>query len=255
MTARLEGKCAIVTGAAQGLGRAFSVGLASEGASVVLADMNLVGAEEGASLIQEAGGQAISVHVDGSNPAHTQIMAKTALAAYHRIDILVNNAGIYPIKPWDHITLEEWNHVLAVNLTGPFLCAQAVFPTMQAQGYGKIINISSGAFFAGLPNFLHYVSSKAGLIGFTRALAREVGDHGIRVNAITIGLTQTEGVKSLVTQGVFPEEAGDQMAAQQCIKRREQPEDALGAVIFLASPESDFITGQTINVDGGWAMH
>jgi 3-oxoacyl-[acyl-carrier protein] reductase len=255
MTARLGGKCAIVTGAAQGLGRAFSLGLASEGAAVVLADISLAGAKKTAKQIHETGGQAMAVQVDVSDAAQTQAMAKIALDTYSRIDILVNNAGIYPIKPWDQITLEEWNCVLAVNLTGPFLCAQAVFPTMKARSYGKIINISSGAFFAGLPNFLHYVSAKAGLIGFTRALAREVGDHGIRVNAITLGLTQTEGVQSVVAKGVFPEEVADQMAAQQCIKRREQPEDALGAVIFLSSPESDFITGQTINVDGGWAMH
>jgi 3-oxoacyl-[acyl-carrier protein] reductase len=255
MTARLVGKVAVVTGAGQGLGQAFSLGLAREGAKVVLADINLAGAKKTAKQIQETGGQAIAVQVDVSDAAQTQAMAKIALDTYSRTDILVNNAGIYPIKPWHGITLEEWNSVLAVNLTGPFLCAQAVFPTMKARGYGKIINISSGAYFTGLPNFLHYVSTKAGLIGLTRALAREVGDYGIRVNAITLGLTQTEGVKSFVAQGIFPEEAADQMTAQQCIKRREQPEDALGALIFLASPESDFITGQTVNVDGGWVMH
>ena len=252
---RLAGKVAIVTGAGEGLGRAYSLGLANEGAMVVAVDINLTSAQETVRMIQQAGGQAVAVLTDVSDQAQTQTMTKIALEEFSRIDILVNNAGIYPSQSWDRITLDEWNRVLAVNLTGPFLCARAVFPTMKTQGYGKIINISSDTVFAGVAGMLHYITTKAGVIGFTRALAREVGDYGIRVNAVAPGLTYTEGMKALVTQGVLPAGITDQVAAQRCIKRQEEVKDLVGTVIFLAVPDSDFITGQTINVDGGRFMH
>jgi NAD(P)-dependent dehydrogenase (short-subunit alcohol dehydrogenase family) len=255
MAGRLVGKVAIVTGAGEGVGRASSLSLAEEGAKVVTADINPTSAQETARTIQEMGGHAVAVRADVSDPEQTQAMAKVALDTYGRIDILLNNAGIYPVRPWDEITLEEWNRVLAVNLTGTFLCARAVFPAMKAQGYGKIINISSDTFFSGVPGMLHYITTKGGVIGFTRTLAREVGIHGIRVNSIAPGLTQTEGMKALVADGRYPAAAAENAAAQRCIKRQEVAEDLVGAVIFLASAESDFITGQTINVDGGRFMH
>jgi NAD(P)-dependent dehydrogenase (short-subunit alcohol dehydrogenase family) len=255
MAGRLVGRVAIVTGAGEGLGRASSLSLAEEGARVVTADINPTGAEDTARRIQEAGSEAVAVRADVSDLDQTRAMAKAALDAYGRIDILVNNAGIYPVTPWDEITLEEWNRVLAVNLTGTFLCARAVFPAMKSQGYGKIINISSDTFFSGVAGMLHYVTTKGGVIGFTRTLAREVGIHGIRVNAIAPGITQTEGMKALVADGKYPAAAAENAVAQRCISRHESVEDLVGAVIFLASPESDFITGQTINVDGGRFMH
>jgi NAD(P)-dependent dehydrogenase (short-subunit alcohol dehydrogenase family) len=255
MAGRLVGKVAIVTGAGQGLGRAYSLGLAKEGAEVVAVDMNLTSAEETRRRIEKAGGRAEVVLADVSNLTQTETIAKVALDAYGHIDILVNNAGIYSTKPWHEITLDEWNRVLAVNLTGTFLCTKAVFPIMKGQGYGKIINISSSTFFAGSPGMLDYVTTKGGVIGFTRTLAREVGVHGIRVNAIAPGLIQTEGMKALIAQGKFPAEIAEYVVTQRCIKRHQEPEDLVGTVIFLASPESDFITGQTINVDGGRFMH
>jgi NAD(P)-dependent dehydrogenase (short-subunit alcohol dehydrogenase family) len=255
MAGRLVGKVAIVTGAGQGLGRAYCIGLAKEGAKVVAVDVNLTSAEETRRGIQEARGQGMAVLADVSNMMQTETMAKSAFDAYGRIDILVNNAGIYYHKPWHEIILDEWNRMLAVNLTGIFLCAKAVFPIMKSQGYGKIINISSSTFFDGSPGMLHYVTTKGGVIGFTRTLAREVGVYGIRVNAVAAGLTQTEGLKVLIAQGKFRPETVEYVATQRCIKRHEEPEDLVGTVIFLASPESDFITGQTINVDGGRFMH
>jgi 3-oxoacyl-[acyl-carrier protein] reductase len=255
MAGRLVGKVAIVTGAGEGFGRASSVSLAEEGARVVTVDINPASADDTARRIREAGSEAVAVRADVSDLDQTRAMAKAALDAYGRIDILVNNAGIYPVTPWDEITLEDWNRVLAVNLTGTFLCARAVFPAMKSQGYGKIINISSDTFFSGVAGMLHYVTTKGGVIGFTRTLAREVGLHGIRVNALAPGITQTEGMKALVAAGKYPAAAAENAVAQRCISREESAEDLIGAVIFLASQESDFITGQTINVDGGRFMH
>ncbi len=255
MADRLAGKVAIVTGAGEGFGRASSLGLAEEGARIVAADMNPTSADETVRRIKATGHSAVAVRADVSNPDDAREMAKAAMEAYGRIDILVNNAGIYPVTPWDEITLEEWNRVLAVNLTGTFLCARAVYPAMKSQGYGKIINISSDTFFHGVAGMLHYVTTKGGVIGFTRTLAREVGIHGIRVNAIAPGITQTEGMKALVASRKYPAAAAENARALRCIQRDQSAEDLAGAVIFLASPESDFITGQTINVDGGRFMH
>jgi 3-oxoacyl-[acyl-carrier protein] reductase len=167
--------------------------------------------------------------------------------------ILVNNAGLTDThKPWQQITEEEWDRVLAVNLKSCFLTFRAVYPDMAAAGWGRVINISSVTYWLGRPNLLHYVSSKAGMIGFTRTLAREVGSEGITVNAVTPGAIQTESELEM-----FPDQAG--IAAYldevQAVKRRGLPEDIAGAVRYLASDAASFVSGQTINVDGGWAMH
>lgn len=250
---RLKDKVIIVTGGGVGIGRAYSLGLAREGARVIVADIQVDAAEKVAGEIKEAGGQAMSVPVDVALPETTRAMAEITLKHYGRIDVLVNNAGLYTVikkKPFFEISPEEWDRVMAVNVKGLFLCTQAVYPAMKRQGKGKIINISSGTALGGTPFFLHYVTSKAGVIGFTRALARELGPDNICVNAITPGLTisgpQQEGV-------LTPEQLADRRR-RRCFQRDQFPQDLVGTVIFLSSEDSDFITGQTINVDGGQNM-
>jgi NAD(P)-dependent dehydrogenase (short-subunit alcohol dehydrogenase family) len=178
-------------------------------------------------------------------------MAAEAVKSFGRIDILVNNAAIFiniQRQPFYQITAEEWDRVSAVNIKGPFLCAKAVFPQMKEQRSGKIINISSSTAYWGTPNFLHYVASKAALIGMTRSLAREVGEYGICVNAIAPGLVEHEGQNA-------PKALTELQLKARSIKRLERPEDLFGTVVFLASPDSDFMTGQTIVVDGGSVFH
>jgi len=243
---------AIVTGAARGLGRAFCLGLAKEGAVVSAADLDLAGAQETAEQIVAGGGQAIAVSVDVSDEAATQRMAAQTAERWGRIDILINNAAIYAgldRKMFDAISPAEWDRVMAVNLKGPWLCARAVFPWMKAQKSGKIINVASAVFFSGSALWAHYVASKGGVIGLTRALAKEVGDYGITINAIAPGFTLTEASQSLIPNA---ERYGVDRGA---IKRAEQPEDVVGLAVFLASSASDFITGQTIVVDGGRQLH
>lgn len=251
---RLKDKVIIVTGGGVGIGRAYSLGLAREGARVIVADIQVDAAEKVAGEIKEAGGQAMSVPVDVASPETTRAMAEITLTHYGRIDVLVNNAGLYTVikkKPFFEISPEEWDRVMAVNVKGLLLCTQAVYPAMKRQGKGKIINISSGTALGGTPFFLHYVTSKAGVIGFTRALARELGPDNICVNAITPGLTisgpQQEGV-------LTPEQLADRRR-RRCFQRDQFPQDLVGTVIFLSSEDSDFITGQTINVDGGQNMY
>ncbi len=251
---RLKDKVAIVTGGGVGIGRAYCFGLAKEGAKVVVADIQEAEAKKVAGEIRQEGGEAFAVAVDVTSANKTQSMAEAALGKYGHIDILVNNAALYSAikkKPFSEISEEEWDKVMAVNLKGLFLCVQAVHPAMKQQGKGKIINISSGTALGGTPFFLHYVTSKAGVIGFTRALARELGSDNISVNAITPGLTisgpQQEGV-------LTPEQLADRRR-RRSFQRDQHPQDLVGTVIFLASDDSDFITGQTINVDGGANMY
>jgi len=178
-------------------------------------------------------------------------MAQKTIERFGRIDILINNAAIFANlgkKPFFEISEEEWDEVMRINLKGVFLCCKAVYPHMKKQGKGKIINVSSSTFFMGVPYFLHYVSSKGGVIALTRALAREVGDDGICVNAIVPGLTISDAVRG---NPMYPEEYLRVAASNRCFKRDELPEDLTGTVVFLASDDSDFITGQTIVVDGG----
>ncbi len=251
---RLKDKVIIVTGGGVGIGRAYSLGLAKEGARVVVADIQEAQARDVASEIQRDGGEALAVPVDVASAEKTRSMAEAALERYGRIDVLVNNAALYSVikkKPFSEISEEEWDRVMAVNLKGLFLCAKAVYPAMKKQGKGKIINISSGTTLGGTPFYLHYVTSKGGVIGLTRALARELGPENIAVNAITPGLTisgpQQEGA-------LTPEQLADRRR-RRCFQRDQYPQDLVGTVIFLASDDSDFITGQTINVDGGLHMH
>jgi len=246
---RLAGRLAVVTGAGQGLGRAFAARLAAEGARVIIADLD---AAKAAVVAAEVGGLAASVGVDVADPQSVAAMLSST-QEFGAVDVLVNNASVFStleMRPFDQIPLEEWDRVMAVNVRGAFLCTRAFTPGMRTLGYGKIINISSATVFIGRPLYLHYVTSKAAVIGMTRALATELGPAGITVNAVAPGATQTE----IPRRSVTPEQA-EKIVAGQAIKRREVPGDIVGTVAFLASPDSDFITGQTINVDGGAAFH
>ena len=250
---RLKDKVAIVTGGAQGIGKAYALRLSKEGAKVVLAD--ILDASALKAEIEAGGGEALALPTDVSDEKSTAAMAAETLSHFGRIDILINNAAIFSAletKPFFEITAREWDDVMRVNLKGVFLCSKAVYPQMKKQHNGKIINIASGVFFKGLPLFLHYVASKGGVVGLTRALAREVGDDRICVNAIAPGYTVTQ---VMAAASIHDEAYIDAVVGSRSFKRRETPEDILGTLVFLASDESDFITGQTIVVDGGSVMH
>ena len=250
---RLKDKVAIVTGGGVGIGKAYAHGLAKEGAKVVVADIQETEARKVAADIEQNGGTALAVPVDVTSEEKVQAMAAATLKAYGRIDVLVNNAGLYSAlkkKSFMEIDSDEWDRVMAVNVKGLFHCVKAVYPTMKQQQKGKIINISSGTALSGSPFFLHYVSSKAGVIGFTRALAREVGNDNICVNSIMPGLTI-----SGANQGVMTAEQLADRRKRRSIQRDQYPQDLVGTVIFLASDDSDFMTGQSISVDGGMNMH
>jgi len=249
----LTGKIVVITGGGKGIGKVYAREFARAGARVVAADIDGVAAEAVAGEIGREGGEALALATDIADAGATEAMAAAALERFGAIDVLVNNASLMSVLPrrsWLEIPVEEWDRVMAVNLRGMFLACRAVFPAMRAQGRGKIVNISSSRVWEGTPNRLHYTTSKAGVIGFTRALAREVGEFGITVNAVTPGMTQSE------TQ--VQSSSGNYLAARvagRAIERVQYPEDLVGAVMFLSSPASDFMTGQTINVDGGKAMH
>lgn len=249
---RLKGKVAIVTGGAKGLGRAFALRLAQEGANLmVVTRKDMDNLEKTVRQIQDLGGKASLFQADVARESDTGAMAKAAIDAFGKIDILVNNAAIYDgikRKPFYEIDLDEWDLVMTVNVKGALLSARAVFPYMKEQGYGKIINLASEVFFTGSHGFAHYVASKGGIIGLTRALAVELGPHNICINCVAPGFTDTEASRGLGDVTRYD-------TSKTPLGRLETPEDLTGAVIFLASPESDFITGQTLLVDGGRAMH
>lgn len=250
---RLADRVAIVTGAAQGIGAEYARRLAQEGAAVVCADV--VDAAPIAQEIVAAGGRAIAVHCDVASAESTRAMAAAAVAAFGRIDILVNNAGLFTNlqpKPFDQIDSAEWDRVMAVNVRGPFECARAVAPFMRERGYGKIINIASGTVFKGVPMLLHYVSSKGAVVAMTRALARELGGSGIRVNSLAPGLTASENTRA---NPFWAGAAATSNIATRAIQREALPEDMAGTLVYLASADSDFVTGQVLVVDGGSVMH
>lgn len=249
---RLEGKVAIVTGGGRGLGKAFCLKLAEEGAKVVVADV--IDTTGTVKEIEERNGSAIGLKVDVSQEEDTQRMAKETVAKFGRIDVLVNNAAVYyglERKSFQDISTEEWDRLMAVNVKGQWLCAKAVAPEMKKQGKGKIINVASNVAFTGHVGFLHYLTSKAAILGLTRGLAGELGEHGICVNSLCPGMAMTEARKLYTTD----EQAVERARKEQLIKRPQQAEDLVGIVAFLASDESDLMTGQTLVVDGGWILH
>ena len=250
----LEDRVLIVTGGGKGIGKVYAEEMARAGARVVAADIDGEAAEAVAAQIRERGDEAIGLRVDIADPASCEAMAAAVLERYDVIDGLVNNAALMstlPRRSWFDIPVEEWDRVMAVNLRGLFLCCQAVFPTMKERGYGKIVNISSSRIWEGSPNRLHYTTSKAGVVGFTRAIAREVGEFGITVNSVTPGFTLSDTQLQSSDQSYISQRS----YAEQAIKRAQLPEDLVGAVMFFLSAASDFISGQTLNVDGGKAMH
>jgi len=227
---KLDNRVAVVTGAAQGIGKAIADKLAAEGATVVGADI-----QDGATM-----------KVDVSKEQDVKRMVDDTVAAHGRLDVLVNDAAIVPFTPWDDVTFEEWRRIMSVNLDGVFLTCHYAQKPMREAGYGRIVNIASNVLLAGTPNLAHYVASKGGVFGFTRALAREIGKYGITVNAVAPGLTETEGVLASPHAEAF-----DFVQALQCIPRRGIAADIAPAVAFLASEEAGWVTGQLLVADGG----
>jgi NAD(P)-dependent dehydrogenase (short-subunit alcohol dehydrogenase family) len=236
----LAGKVAIVTGGSQGIGRAIADGLEAEGGRAVVADLDPP--PEG-------------IRADVSSEADVKAMVELALDRHGRIDILVNNAGLYAslaMRSFEEIPLDEWRQVMDVNVASMFLTCRAVVPVMREQGGGKIVNISSGTPFRGVPFLLHYVTSKGAIVAFTRALAKEVGKDNVLVNCVAPGFTMTEGV---LQQPEVIEKLRDVSVAARTLQRDQVPEDVVGAVVYLCGPGSDFVTGQTIVIDGGQYFH
>jgi len=248
---RLEGRSAIVTGGARGIGRHYSLALAAEGAQVMIADI-----ADGAALVHEIAGRhghnaIASTMFDVSEEDDVRRVVAATLECFGKIDVLVNNAPLFaPLAPaaCTDIDVDLWDRVMAINVRGPFLMVKHVVPHMVAQGYGKIINIGSGTAYKGLPSMLHYVTSKGAITSFTRALSRELGEKGIRVNTLAPGLVMSD---TILENRAHIEQARGPVVASRALRRDELPEDLIGALVFLASAESDFITGQTIAVDGG----
>ncbi len=249
---RLDNRVAIVTGGARGLGKVFCMAMAEEGAKVVVADILKEEAEQTAREIREKGGTSMSIKVDVSSEEETFRMAADTVKEFGRIDILLNNAAVlYGLgrRPFYEISAKEWDSLMSVNLGGPFLCTKAVFPQMKAQQKGTIINMASETAFTGSRGFIHYVTAKGGILSLTRSLAAELGPYNIRVNTIAPGFTDTEAARTVT------DDITKYNTSRTPLGRLEQPEDLVGAVIFFASDESDFITGQALVVDGGRYMH
>ena len=255
MAGRLDGRVAIITGGGHGIGKAYAARLAAEGAKVVIAELDGAGGSAVAAELTAQGREAIAVQTDVASEASVNNMAQQTILRFGRIDVLVNNAAIFATvpmsrSPFDQISVEEWDRMMSVNVKGTWLASRAVVPQMRKQAYGKIINVSSGTALKGSPSRIHYVTSKAGILGFTKTLANEVGKDGICVNCVAPGSTLSEE---------NPDDDILKMRAQaanaRALKRVQTPEDLTGAVVFFASADSDFITGQTLVVDGGSCMH
>ena len=249
---RLKGKVAIVTGGAMGIGKAIATRLAKDGASVVIADLQKFDASA-ADIAKATGSRTLGLQADVSREADASLMAAETVKAFGRIDILVNNAAVFSsieLRPFENIPVDEFRKVMEVNIMGVWLCCRACVPHMRKGGYGRIVNLASGAPLKGVPLFLHYISSKGAVIAMTRGLARECGKDGITVNSLAPGFTLSENVAN----DPVHRRQGELTRMSRAIQRDETPEDLVGTVSFLASDDAAFVTGQTLVVDGGSAM-
>jgi NAD(P)-dependent dehydrogenase (short-subunit alcohol dehydrogenase family) len=249
MTGSVDGRVAVVTGAAQGIGNAIAKGLAAEGARIVVADLNR--AEEAAAEFDDG----VGIAVDVADEAQVEQMTKEVIDRCGRIDILVNNAGLYAslaMRPFTEIPVDEWRQVMDVNVLSMFLTTRAVVPHMREQGGGRVVNISSGTPFRGVPFLLHYVTSKGAIVALTRALAKELGRDDVLVNCVAPGFTMSDGVRQ---HPEVIEALRDVSVSARTLQRDQEPEDVVGAVVFLCGPGASFVTGQTIVIDGGQYFH
>lgn len=252
---RLKDKVSIITGAAHGIGKAYARRFAEEGAHVVIADTDAVGGEAAANAITDSGGSAWARTADVRSYASIQGLVAETIKKFGRVDVLLNNAAIYVTQqlwkgPVEELALEEWDRVIEVNLKGVFLCCKAVIPVMKEQKSGKIINVASGTFFSGSGNMPHYTTAKGGVVALTRVMARQLGECGINVNCMTPGSTMSE---ENVSQDVLKRREGS--IDKRAFRRIETPADIVGTAVFLASSDSDFITGQLLVVEGGGIMY
>lgn len=241
-----DGQTIVITGAGQGIGRQYAHAFAKAGAHVAIVDLNAAAAQ---AVADEIGDMALAVPTDVSDPKSVTDMAQAILKKFGRIDVLINNAAIFStlkMKPFEDVTPEEFDTVMGVNARGVFLCCQAVAAPMRAQGKGKIINISSSVVVTGRANYAHYIASKGAVIGMTRALATELGADNINVNAIS-----PHGIVTEVPRETIREDQWADIIAAQALKRKGSSDDMIGSVMFLASSASDYMTGQTLNLDAG----
>ena len=246
----LAGRTIVVTGGATGIGQAFAIGAAAQGANVVVADMNV--ADETVATIEAAGGKALAVHVDVADNASVQTMAALALKRFGRIDGLVNNAAYFrevKLTPFEELDPVQWDRIFAVNVKGVWQCCKAVMPAMRAQKSGAIVNIASVVALAGQPGYLHYVASKGAVLSMTKGLAKECGPHGVRVNVIAPGFVITDATKNR------PIEWQQSFLKARAISREQRPDDLVGTALYLLSDLSGFVSGQTLVVDGGHIMY
>ena len=250
---RFEGKVAIVTGASRGLGFAFAEGLAREGAKIILAD--IIGAEDTAARLAAVGHAVVGCHADVTSPASVQAMVERAQVEFGTVDILINNAAIaadMAMTRFEDISSDSFMRMMQVNALGPFLCAQAVSPIMRARKYGRIVNMVSGTAFRGMPFVSHYVASKGAVMTLTRSLAHELGEDEVTVNAVSPGYTLTG---PNMTNEAYMEKVRPEVLRLRALKRDAYPDDVTGAVLFLASDDAKFVTGQILAADGGSVYH